>query len=136
MTGSLAGGVQVDGRARTRTGATVPPLPEYATCISPPAAPAAHQPLQQRGALARGAAALAARSHVRSQPLAGGEVLIPADIAGMVIGQADGPLLDRHLDSADAHLAVLVDALRRCVVRPNTNAPAYAGLVRKSCTAP
>ena len=42
------------------------------------AAPAADEPLQQRAAFARGAAALAARSHVRSQPLAGGEVLDPS----------------------------------------------------------
>ena len=72
-------------------------------------AAAAHQPLQQRAALARRAAALAARSHVRSQPLAGGEIIVPADIAGMVIGQADGPLLDRDVDAADSHLSVLVE---------------------------
>ena len=42
----------------------------------PAAAPAADQPLQQRRALAGGAAAFAARSHVRAQPLAGREVLV------------------------------------------------------------
>src|SRR5207248_2600333 len=72
---------------------------------------AAHQSLQQRASLACGAAALPARGHVRSQPCSGREVLIPADIARMVIGQADRPLLDRDINSADTHLIVLVDTL-------------------------
>src|SRR4051794_37549203 len=73
----------------------------------PPATTTAQQSLQQRGTLARGAAALAARPHVRSQPLAGGEILGPGDIAGMVLGQADGPLLDRQLDRPHPDLSVL-----------------------------
>ena len=71
----------------------------------PPATPAAHQPLQQRTALARGAAALAARPHVGAQSLAGREVFLPGDIAGMVLGQADRPLLHRHLDRPRPALA-------------------------------
>ena len=75
------------------------------------AASAAQDALQQPAALARGAAALAARSHVGSQSLAGREVLIPADIAGMVLGQADRPLLDRQLNGPPAHPSVLIDRL-------------------------
>ena len=53
----------------------------------------------------------------------------------MVLGQADGPLAPSAAGPSAAHAPVLVErfSLR---VRPNTNAPAYAGLVRKSCTAP
>ncbi len=58
-----------------------------------------------------GAAALPARSHVRVQPLAGGEVLIPADIAGMMIGQADSPLLEWQHDPTDPHLPACVEVL-------------------------
>ena len=75
------------------------------------AASAAQNALQQRAALARGAATLAAWSHICSQSLAGREVLIPGDIAGMVLGQADGPLLDREFDGPAAHPTVLVDCL-------------------------
>lgn len=38
------------------------------------------------------------RPHVRPQSRARGEVLIPGDIAGMVLGQTDRPLLDGQLD--------------------------------------
>jgi len=80
--------------------------------LHPPAAPsAAQQPLQQRAAFAGGAATFTAGSHVRPQPLAVLEVVLPADIAGMVIGQADRPLLDRHLERPDMQLPVGVDAL-------------------------
>src|SRR5439155_10621341 len=61
--------------------------------------------------LARRAATLTARPHVRLEPRARGAVLIPGHIAGMVLGQADRPLPDRHINAADAHLAVLVEAL-------------------------
>src|SRR5581483_12196820 len=64
----------------------------------PAAAAAAEEALEQRRSLPGGAAALAARPHVRAQPLAGGEVFGPGDIAGMMFGQADGPLLGRQLD--------------------------------------
>ena len=74
-------------------------------------APAAKNALQQRDALAGGAAALPARSHVVAQSFAGGEVLIPGDIAGMVLRQADGPLLDRQRHGAAADLTVLVKLL-------------------------
>jgi hypothetical protein len=67
--------------------------------------------LQQRDAFAGGAAALAFRSHVLAQPLAGGEVLIPADIAGMVLGQADGPLLQRQIDGSAPNPPGLVQRL-------------------------
>src|SRR6185312_15110762 len=77
----------------------------------PAAASAAQQALQERAAFSGGAAALAARSHVIAQPCAGGEVLLPADIAGMVIGQADRPLVHRHLERPDAELSVGVDVL-------------------------
>ena len=76
-----------------------------------PTSTAAQQPLQQRAALARGAAALPARSHVGPQSLAGGEVLLPGHIAGMVLGQADGPLLQRHLDGPRPDLARRVQPL-------------------------
>jgi len=59
---------------------------------------AAHQSLQQRAALARRAAALAGLDHVAAQPLAGGQIIVPGHIAGMVLGDADRPLLDRQLD--------------------------------------
>src|SRR3954452_9191817 len=67
---------------------------------APSAAPAADQALQQGVPFAGGAAAPAARSHVGAQPLARLQVLGPGDIAGMVIGQADRPLLQRHLEVA------------------------------------
>ena len=54
----------------------------------------------------------------------------------MVLWQADGPLLDRQLDRPPAHAARARRAPASASVRPNTNAPAYAGLVRKACTAP
>ena len=63
----------------------------------PPAAPAADQPLQQRPALARGAAALSARrTPVGAQPLLIGEVALEGDVPGMVILDADVPLLARR----------------------------------------
>jgi hypothetical protein len=74
----------------------------------PPASPAPQNALQQRDALAGGAAALPAWSHVVAQSFAGREVLIPGDISGMVIGQADGPLLDRQRHAATPELSVLV----------------------------
>ena len=77
----------------------------------PAAAPAANEALQQRGALARGAAALAATDHVGTQPLAGGQVLVPGHIAGMVIGDADRPLLERHLHRAATHPPVISEVL-------------------------
>jgi hypothetical protein len=51
---------------------------------------------------ALGAATFAAWPHVRSQPRARGEVLIPGHIIGMVLGQADRPLRDGQLDRLDA----------------------------------
>src|SRR5450755_2009804 len=77
----------------------------------PPAPSAANDALQQRGALARGAATLAATDHVRSQPLAAGQVLIPGHIAGMVIEDADRPLLQRHLHGAATHPPVISEVL-------------------------
>jgi hypothetical protein len=41
----------------------------------------------------------------------------------MVFGQADGPLLERHLDVSNPHAAVGIEVLSRRL-RPNTNAPA------------
>src|SRR5262249_43981062 len=75
------------------------------------AAPAADQALQQRVALAGGAASLPAGSHVRGELRSRGEVLIPTDIAVMVLGQADGPLLDRQLDHLDADPTLAIEAL-------------------------
>jgi hypothetical protein len=93
-------------------------IPHTATVVAgihdlhPPAAPsAAQQPLQQRATLTSGAAALAAGSHVRPQALAVGEVLLPRDIARMVIGQADRPLLDRDLKRPNVQRPVGVDVL-------------------------
>ena len=106
----LAGGMQV-AAAHAGIARDAPAAAGIGDLHPPPAAAAAQQALQQRGALARGAAALAARPHVRSQPLAGGQVLGPGHIAGMVLGQADGPLLDRQLDRSRPDLAVLVQAL-------------------------
>ena len=97
--------------AHTRIARRAPARARIRDLHPPAAAPAAQQALQQRGALARGAAALAARPHVRAQPLARGEEVGPGDIAGMVLGQADGPLLQRQLDGPDFDLAALVDAL-------------------------
>jgi len=77
---------------------------------APPAAPAADQPLQQRCALAGGAAALAARPHVLAQPRARAQVLRPGHIPGMVLGQADRPLLERQLDGLGPHPTVGVEA--------------------------
>lgn len=48
--------------------------------------------MQQSAAFAGSAASLTAWSHVRAQPLAGREIVLPADIARMVIGQADSLL--------------------------------------------
>ena len=63
----------------------------------PPAAPAADQSLQQRPALARGAAALPARrAPVRAQPLLVGEVALEGDVAGVVAFDAHVPLLARR----------------------------------------
>ena len=78
---------------------------------SPAAAPAANQALQQRVALSGSAASLPAGSHVRRQLRSRGEVLIPGDIAGMVLGQADGPLLDRQLDHLDPETTLSIKAL-------------------------
>jgi hypothetical protein len=77
----------------------------------PAAAAAAENALEQRLALAGGAAALAARPHVRPQPLARGQVLVPRDIAGMVVGDQDGPLLERQLDRSRAHAPVGAERL-------------------------
>src|SRR4051794_23162090 len=79
--------------------------------LHPPAtAPATHQALQQRMAVAGGATALTARSHVGLEPGARGEILIPGRIAGMVLGQADRPLLDWQLDRLDLDSALGVEA--------------------------
>ena len=74
----------------------------------PPAAPAADQPLQQRPALARGAAALAARrAPVGAQPLLVGQVALEGDVAGVVVLDAHVPLLARRAALALADHAVL-----------------------------
>jgi len=88
-------GAVVMKRAHARVGGRAAVPARIGDLHPPTAAPAAHNPLKQRQAFAGGAAALAARPHVLTQPLAGGEVLLPADIPGMVLWQADGPLLDR-----------------------------------------
>jgi hypothetical protein len=85
--------------------------PGIADLHAPAAAAAARQALQQRGAFAGGAAALAARSHVARQPLAGLQILRPGDIARMVLGQADRPLVHRHLAIVDLQPSGLVEAL-------------------------
>jgi hypothetical protein len=77
----------------------------------PPAVPAAHESLEQATALAGGAAAFPGLNHVAAQPLARLEVLAPGHIAGMVLGNADGPLFDRQLDRAAPHAPVLVELL-------------------------
>src|SRR5207253_532986 len=77
----------------------------------PAAAAAAKQTLQQGGALTGGTAALATRPRVRPQPLARGQVVLPADIAGMMLGQADSPLLERHVDALHPDTTVRADPL-------------------------
>src|SRR5215211_539010 len=103
--------------ARTDAGFVRQP-PRDATVVAgigdlhpPPALPAAHDALQQADALARGAAALAGLNHVAAQRLARGEVVVPADIAGMVLGDADGPLLDRQFHGPPARPPVVVQSL-------------------------
>ena len=88
-------GAVVMKRAHARVGGRAAVAARIGDLHPPPATPAAHNPLEQRQALARGTAPLAARPHVLTQPLAGGQVLLPTDIPGMVLWQADGPLLDR-----------------------------------------
>ena len=97
----------------------------------PPAAPAADQSLQQRPALARGAAALPARrAPVRAQPLLVGEVALEGDVAGVVAFDAHVPLLARRAALPLADHAV---STRRSVcLRPYAYAPANTGLVRIS----
>src|SRR5205807_2358439 len=75
------------------------------------ALPAADQSLQQGRAFSGSAAAFAARSHVLTESLARGEVFGPGDIAGMVLGQADGPLLERDLDVTNPDAPVAIDGL-------------------------
>jgi hypothetical protein len=95
--------------AHARIPADLPAGPGIRDLHPSAAATTPDQPLQQRGALAGGTAAFAARSHVLTQPLAGGEVFSPGDIAGMVLGEADRPLLQHHLNVADPNLPVTVD---------------------------
>lgn len=78
----FAGGVQV---TATHACIAVAALAGIGDLHPSPAAPAAHEALQQCWALARGAACLTPTGHVRSQPLARSEVFIPTDIARMVI---------------------------------------------------
>src|SRR5436190_794353 len=81
-------GIARDAAARARIGDLHPPA----------ALAAAHDPLQQRAALAGGTAGFAGADHVGAQALARGEVVGPGDIARMVLGDADRPLLERQLD--------------------------------------
>src|SRR4051812_27328681 len=73
---------------------------------APSAASAASEALQQRGALGGGAAALAAAAGVGAQPVLGGEVVRPADVAGVMVGQADAPFADRQQLGPRADLPV------------------------------
>ena len=88
-----------------------PRIPEYDTIILRPHFAAAQQPLQQRRPLTRCAATLAPRARVGAQSRLGLQVLLPGHIAGMVIGDAHPPLLDRHLDHRHLHDAVRADGL-------------------------
>jgi hypothetical protein len=103
---------------------------------SPPALPAANQSFEQGRAFAGAAAAFPAPDHVAAETFARREVLGPADIAGMVLGQADRPLLQRHLDVADGDPAVAVDRLLAAVTAEHETHRRYAGFVSKSCTPP
>src|SRR3954466_744891 len=88
-----------DAAARARIGDLHPPA----------AAAAAHDSLQERAALARGAAGFSGTDHVGAQALARRAVVNPGDIAWMVLGDADGPLFERQLDSPAAHPAFVVE---------------------------
>ena len=101
--------VPTDRRCRARVETWFQPLPGI---LHPPtAAPAAHQALQQPGALACGAAAFPAWPHVRVAPPARREVLVPTDIARMMIGEADSPLFARQHDPTDPHPSVQAEML-------------------------
>lgn len=67
--------------------------------------------MQQSAAFAGGAAALAARSGVGAQALSRGQIVVPGDVAGVVVGQAHAPLVDRQQLGPGAELAVGVDGL-------------------------
>lgn len=64
-----------------------------------------------------------------------GFVALPRDEPGVMVRDQHCPLRAGHLGRAHDEAPVGVEALLGVRVLPKTNAPAYTGLVNKSCTA-